>query len=494
MIGLTRKSRGDDEGTHTDQRLRIEERAAREGFTLVRVTKEHKVSGGLAWRTREIGKAIADVEAGKADGIMHAYEDRISREGLEAAVQIWRAMANANAVYIACDGVDSRVEGAEFTFNLKACVAAEQLRIYKVRSDAGRGRSVMKDGVHGGSIPPWGYDWTTRSKPGGKTAHGPLAPVKDNRVKEAFEAAAAAAAGVSHPKFRREFGVRMSNVIPSRVYLGEAKSGDFVNANHDGSLDSEGLGRTHPALVSEELFRRANARFQRAESGVGRPAKSKTPPAVLSGTVLRCGTCGHGMTRQLTPKVTPKGNNHHYRCQNNPYCDRRVSISCAAVEPFVLETALRWHAEDTGLRLADAGDFDLAALDVALDAARAEVAEVERMHAAGELSPVAYAGARTAADNAVAAAGMALSDGETASGWRSVPAARVAEKVTDDVEAQRSLIADFVRAHVMPFNGKRVPVSERVALSRVTHGLPGVAVETGNGTGAIIPLVAEEAA
>jgi hypothetical protein len=198
------------------------------------------------------------------------------------------------------------------------------------------------------------------------------------------------------------------------------------------------------------------------------------------------------MTRQLMPGSsveTEKGN--HYRCGNNPHCDKQVSISCTAV---VLEAALRWHAEDTTLRVADAGDFDLAALDVALDAPRAEVAEVERMHAAGELSPVAYAGARTAADNAVTAAGTALSDGGTASGWRSVPAARVAEKVADDVEAQRLLIADFVRAHVMLYPGKKVDISERVALSRIMHGLPGVGVEAGNGTGAIVPLVAEEAA
>jgi hypothetical protein len=170
---------------------------------------------------------------------------------------------------------------------------------------------------------------------------------------------------------------------------------------------------------------------------------------------------------------TEKGN--HYRCGNNPHCDKQVSISCTAV---VLEAALRWHAEDTTLRVADAGDFDLAALDVALDAPRAEVAEVERM----------------AADNAVTAAGTALSDGGTASGWRSVPAARVAEKVADDVEAQRLLIADFVRAHVMLYPGKKVDISERVALSRIMHGLPGVGVEAGNGTGAIVPLVAEEAA
>jgi len=40
VIGLTRKSKGEDQGTHDDQRRIIEDRCAREGFTLVRVDSD----------------------------------------------------------------------------------------------------------------------------------------------------------------------------------------------------------------------------------------------------------------------------------------------------------------------------------------------------------------------------------------------------------------------------------------------------------------------
>src|SRR5205823_4002719 len=95
MIGLTRKSKGDDEGTHAHQRRLIEARAALEGFELVRIDAEHGVSGSKEWRKREIGPAIEDVKAGQADGVIVAYQDRITRERLLAAVEIWQAMEEA---------------------------------------------------------------------------------------------------------------------------------------------------------------------------------------------------------------------------------------------------------------------------------------------------------------------------------------------------------------------------------------------------------------
>src|SRR5689334_21627072 len=81
MLVLTRKSRGDDEGTHRDQE-RICREYRDETLRVADVWAEHKVSGGKGWETRKIGFAIEAVKRGKYAGIMHAWEDRIRVRGL----------------------------------------------------------------------------------------------------------------------------------------------------------------------------------------------------------------------------------------------------------------------------------------------------------------------------------------------------------------------------------------------------------------------------
>jgi DNA invertase Pin-like site-specific DNA recombinase len=453
FIGLTRKSKGEDEGTHSDQRAMIEARAKAEGFTLIRIDAEKGVSGAKDWKKREIGRAIEDVANGSADGILVAYQDRITRERLAQAAAIWEAMEEAGATFISCDGTDSRAPGSELLFTIKAAIAREQWKTYKSRSDAGRGRAVMENNVHGGSIAPWGYEWTWREKDG-RRVHGPLVPAKGNRVAEAF---ADIVGGISHGGFLRKYGQQMGHVVVNRAYLGEAKSGDFMKEN------------AHPALVDEDTFRRANRRFPKADKGGGRPSKVARPPALLPADVIRCGTCGHGLTRQTNAK------GDHYRCQFKA-CDRAVSIGCEKADEYVLDAVLQWHAEDTALHMVRPDDAHMLTLEKAFEAALAERDEVERMMAAGELSPVAYAGARSAADAAVIATGKALGEMEVEYGWRSMPTSRVKTKIQEDAEATRSFVREFVRVHIVP--GTRwKPITERIALSRVLKHVPKEQVE-----------------
>jgi DNA invertase Pin-like site-specific DNA recombinase len=157
LIGLTRKSRGEDEGTHADQRRIIEARIASEpSLSLLRMEQEHKVSGAKDWRSREIGRAIADIEAGNADGVIVAYQDRITRERLAQAAEIWEGLETAGAVFLSCDGTDSRAPGSELLFSIKAAIARDQWKTYQRRSNEGRARAVA-DGIHGGDTAPFGY-------------------------------------------------------------------------------------------------------------------------------------------------------------------------------------------------------------------------------------------------------------------------------------------------------------------------------------------------
>jgi hypothetical protein len=449
IIGLTRKSqKGDDSSSSlAEQKRMIEERCAREGFTLLRVIEEEKVSGNKPWRSRGIGAAIKACEDGMADGIMLAYQDRLSREKLLPQAEIWDALEACSAALITCDGLDSRQESSKYLFVMKAMSARDQWERYQKGSNKGRGNSVLENNVHGGSTAPWGYEWTWRKvvKAGKEVdAHGPLTPAVGNRVAEAFEDIIA---GISHRAFQCKYEIQMGHVVVNRVYLGEAKSGTYVK---------EGA---HPALVDEDVFRRANRRFPRADKGGGRPSKIARPPALLPADVIRCGTCGHGLSRQRSSK------GDHYRCQF-ANCDRSVSIGCDKANNYVLEAVLAWHAEDTALRVAGPGDADMVALEKALEVAKAQRAEVETMHGDAGISPADYLKALSMARAAVNAAGAAVSDAEIASGWRSMTTARVRERIEGDAEATRAFVRDFARAHVAP--GTRwTPITERIALSRV---------------------------
>jgi DNA invertase Pin-like site-specific DNA recombinase len=450
FIGLTRKSKGEDDGTHIEQRANIERRIASEpGLVLLRCTPEKGVSGGkVPWQKRELGQALEDIKAGLADGVIVDEVDRLTRERAGQAAAIWESFEAAKAVLLDCKGTDSRDEEGEFFFTLNAAIARKQYKQYQRRSDAGRGRAVMENNVHGGSIAPWGYEWTWREKDG-RNMHGPLVPAKDNRVAEAFEDIIA---GISHRSFHRKYGIQMGHVVGNRAFLGEAKSGEFVKEN------------AHPPLVDEDTFRRANLRFPKADKGGGRPSKVVRPPALLPSDVIRCGNCGHGLSRQTNAK------GDHYRCQFED-CDRAVSIGCNKADAYVLDAVLTWHAEDTALHMVRPGDALLLTVEKALESARADRDEVERMMADGELSPVAYAGARSAADAAVTAAAIELSHIEVEYGWRSMPTARVKEKIEGDAEATRSFVREFVRVHVAP--GTRwTPITERIALSRVWKYVP----------------------
>jgi DNA invertase Pin-like site-specific DNA recombinase len=284
MIGLTRKSRGDDEGTHDDQRAIIDTRCKSERFDLIRVDAEHGVSGAKDWRTREVGKAVEDVKVGRADGIIVAYQDRITRERLLAGAEIWEAMQDAGAVFIACDGVDSRLPGSEMLFTIKAAIARDQWQTYQRRSNDGRRRAVEVEGVHGGDIAPLGYSFSERMdgilNASGKIKHGPLVPNDDSwRIPQAFECLDA---GGSWAAVIRILGVKSqanaSQILHNRVYLGEARSGEFVK---------EGA---HPPLVDADLFDRVQRKLdKRAAARAQRPTEC-TPynhwmtPTILPGS------------------------------------------------------------------------------------------------------------------------------------------------------------------------------------------------------------------
>jgi hypothetical protein len=167
-----------------------------------------------------------------------------------------------------------------------------------------------------------------------------------------------------------------------RTYLGEVRSGPFVNAE------------AHPPLIDEATFQRVQRRRELKE----RAPRGK--PSLLTGLIV-CGSCGNRLTRNLV------GHHAVYRCSNGGACTERATITFAKVEPYVSAAALeylgvaRWEdrlpGEDRG-----------AELEAAVRQAEAELAEVEALR--GTLRPAALATALDAAMGAVEDARRHLGD------------------------------------------------------------------------------------
>jgi DNA invertase Pin-like site-specific DNA recombinase len=467
MIGLTRKSKGEDEGTHADQKAIISRRAEAEGFDLIRVEKEHQVSGAKSWKEREFGQAIEDVKAGRADGVIVAYEDRVTRERMLAAAEIWTALEDAGAVFVACDGVDSRAEGSELLYAIKAAIAREQWRMYQKRSNDGRRRAVMVEGVHGGDDAPFGYDFTKRAdgsrNVSGEVKHGRLAPNADGpKIEPAF---VALDNGGSWRDLTDILGFRAAaSILRNRVYLGEAKSGEYVKPG------------AHPALVDGALFDRVQRKLDDRARDRREMRPVSTPRIVdeLSGA-MRCGECGHSMT----PDHSYKGGTE-YRCKYQGlnsqalHPNGRPSVTKTALLPVALELAKGWHRVHSPLYMLERemDEAMLPALAAAEDEAERVLGEVEANRAVWDA--VTYGNARADAVRRIEAARDARQEAEAAQGWLGIDAERVEERLAEgDPATVNDFLRDTIRVMVYPSPyGKRrkCPVEERIKVQYLSAG------------------------
>jgi hypothetical protein len=255
-------------------------------------------------------------------------------------------------------------------------MARDQWKTYQRRSNDGRARAVA-DGIHGGDTAPFGYSWSERAdgtkSASGKAKHGPLVPNED--AESVFSAFILKAEGASWRKITQRLGARSASnaasILRNRVYLGEARSGDYVKVN------------AHKAIVPEDLFRRVQRKLDAAPK---RTTQTKSPNAPLAG-ILICSACGRPLTFDAHMKVPG------YRCKNLLCTGPRPTATDAKVLEAVMDAARWWHSEQyklIGLSL-QMDEAILPELERALEQATAEVAEVEAMR--GTVSPSVWAAA-----------------------------------------------------------------------------------------------------
>jgi Resolvase, N terminal domain/Recombinase len=425
-----------------EQRRLIADVATRAGVVLDLEVVEEDVSGAIAAAERGLERLLDRAERGESEGIIVAFQDRLSRGSLIETAQVWERLGAAGARLLTGDGLDSAAPGQELLFNIRAAIARDQWQRYRDGwSRTVRGR--VAEGIHHCATPPLGYRFGERKK---LERDPETAPV----LEELFRRRIAGQSHADLARWLKSVGHEMSTqgtrkILRNRVYLGEARYGETV---------TEGA---HEPLVSQLDFDRAGAAKNRgvrwSRTGV---AAGRTYTLGLA----RCAECG----RRLASSIA---RDRVYLTCLSPH-HAPVNISAAALDAHVTETVLTWQTRARGLEFErPRGDLDAAraafdAREYDLDLFLGNLASISILGQARWNEQAArYAAAVDEARAALVAAAEAAATGET---WT-----RLQERWdASDTEGRRALLAQLVESiEVRPVNGRRgVPTSERTSVIR----------------------------
>jgi len=482
LVPYVRQSRAKEKTISLEeQRRTIHAWAKKNRVELAQEIVEQGVSGSKAWRSRALGAAVTAVEDGEAQGIIVAFQDRLSRENGLATAEVWQALEKAEARLVcAGEGLDTSTGDHEMLFTIKAAIAREQWKRHRVNWEGAR-RNAVERGIHVSSTLPAGYDRDPETKR--------LVPNNDApAITRAFEARVKGASWTQLAKLLNEAGVRtshagrksklgngtteglwspvaVSRTLANPVYRGQARSGDFL------------LEDAHEPLVSKGLWSRVQGLRQKGDF-------AREREVTLVTGLVRCASCGSSMRRDTTRrggKVYP-----FLRCKN-ALCQDRPSIGLNRLSEYIEDNLLRLFAETPELALRfsspvyqPAGD-DQHLVD-ALLAAEEELKLYAETTSISDIGAEAFKAGLEARKGKIEEARQAVA-GTTPSQWPPVEWAELEPLVGDvikpqrdgtvvlegdailawwrtlNLQAKRDIIANLITIEVKP---GRAPVEERV--------------------------------
>jgi DNA invertase Pin-like site-specific DNA recombinase len=408
---------------------------SRKGVTIA----EHRYldwdQSGSRMERPELDRMLADLEAGRIDGVVVAQVDRLSRAEVGDALATVKRIAGDDVArprpLVLLDlGIDPSTEFGEFGLTILLALARMQWRRYK-RQYAQAQRRAAGRGVWIGPA-PLGY---RKSEHGGLEPDGKRARI----MREAFRVAASARDGdgtrAADAYLHAELGRRrhVGNtraVLANRAYLGE---------HHLAG------GEPHEALTTPALFEAAQSTPQSRRASGDYPLTH----------VATCEACGAGLIGGL--QTARERTYRRMRCSAS--CAGGVgSVSADGLEREVRD-ALRVALADKAFRLSyDAGDVDGA--EQALEVAESRLTRyLEDTETRDEVGEDAWRAGRRAHVAAVAGARGELA----AVAAQSARSTRLPgpEQLDDPVHFERAL-AVIGRLEVA---GGRRPIGERVALT-----------------------------
>ncbi len=279
------------------------------------------VSGGTM-RRPALDEAMRSVLAREADGIVVARLDRFARS-LLGALDAIAGLDDAGATFVSvAEGLDPTTPAGKMMMRLILVLGEFERDRTRESWAIARGRAVER-GIHISSKTPAGY----RRGDDGRMLADPDAA---SAIEAAFVARAGGATWRELGEILEQAGVETSYgginwtpqslkaLISNRAYLGEARSGEFVNSD------------AHEPLIDPATFALAQCQAGRAAGGSG--------GALLSGLV-RCAGCSFTMKPDHM-RVRNGQKARIYRCRGRfslGDCEARASVMGRVIEPWVLE-------------------------------------------------------------------------------------------------------------------------------------------------------------
>jgi site-specific DNA recombinase len=357
------------------QRSKVEAWAKSREVEIACVHQDLDQTGGKLSRPG-FDKALDRVRQGKTAGIVVAKLDRFSRAGVADALRLIEEIIEAGGQVAAVEeGVDPTTPTGEFTMTLFLALARMQRQQIGETWNTSRELAVAR-GIHVSSKPPTGYDRDDETKR--------LVPNDDApHVAEVFRMKAAGSSWRDLGDYLTANGVRtpyglqywvgrsLSHVIANRAYLGEARSGEYVNPE------------AHEQIVDPETW-------ERAQRAIGDRPVNGMGGALLAG-ILRCEACGY-VLKPDTMRDRSGEKLRLYRCRGHRpggSCPAPASVLGRVVEPWTVEQMFLWLG---GVRArGSALTSDLRAAELSLSKAKRELATYITAVSAEDVGAEAFA-------------------------------------------------------------------------------------------------------
>lgn len=312
---------------HVQERA-IREFAERGGVEVIIRPHELNVSGGTM--DRPVFNTIMErVRRGESGGILVYKTDRFART-LLGALSTLAELGKHNASFASASEPTldySTPAGRAFLHMMFVFSEFVRSTLKEAWATAAR-NAVVERGIHMAPYGAFGYDkdpTTKRLIPNAEAKHAVEAFRRRADDSASWVAIADWLSEVAPlPGGRHWTGQAVQRMCARRVYLGEA----FWSVIQNTEDREPALNRSaHPALVTEDLWHRAQMRPELARGGTGNGASA------LLGGLLRCEGCRYTMSLGYA-----RGGYRTYRCRGRysaGRCPNPVTISAAHVEAYM---------------------------------------------------------------------------------------------------------------------------------------------------------------